>query len=76
MFEKVSEKEFREFIKNYPRKLIEHTVNFCSPPIVTYIDSEIGDVFTGIVAKEYLGTDKKGDLWYMPGNERYYIKKH
>ena len=74
-YESVTEREFREFIKNYPRKLTEHTVDFCSPPLTTYIDFEMGDMFTGIVAKEYWGTDKKDDLYYMPENERYYIRK-
>ena len=76
IYENVSKKQFQEFIDNYPRKLTVHTVNFCSPPLVTYIDFEIGEALDGIVAKEYLGTDEKDDLWYMPRNQRYCILKN
>ena len=75
-YENVTEKEFHEFTENYPRKLTAHEVDFCSPPLVTYIDFEMGDALDGIVAKEYLGTSKKDDLWYMPENKRYYILRN
>ena len=75
-YENVTEKEFHEFIENYPRKLTAHEVDFCSPPLVTYIDFGMGDALDGIVAKEYLGTSKKDDLWYMPESERYYILRN
>ncbi len=75
-YESVTEEELQEFIENYPRKLTEHTVNFHSPPITTYIDFEMGDAIDGIVAKEYWGTDEEDDLWYMPENERYYILRN
>ena len=71
-YESVTEAELREFLENYPRKLVERGTNICSPPLTWYVDDESGVT----VAKEFEGTSKKDDLWYMPENERYYILRN
>ena len=68
-YESVTETELREFLENYPRKLVERGTNICSPPLAWYVDAESGVT----VAKEYEATNKKDDFWYMPENERYFI---
>lgn len=70
--ESVTETELREFLENYPRKLVELGTNICSPPLTWYVDDESGVT----VAKEFEATNKKDDLWYMPENKRYYILRN
>lgn len=71
-YESVTEAELREFLENYPRKLVERGTNICSPPLTWYVDDESGVT----VAKEFEATNKKDDLWYMPENKRYYILRN
>lgn len=72
----VTKEELEKFVRKYPRKLEKHEVMICSPPLLTYNDFEIGEYPDSVVAKEWQGTDREGDLWYMPESERYLIMEN
>lgn len=75
-WKRVTKEKFEEFIRNYPRDLVEYEIMMCSPPICAYNDFELADYPNSEVAREFYGTDKVGDLWYMPESERYSVMEN
>ena len=70
----VSKQEFEDFIKAYPRKLERDVFGACEPPSVTYNDFELANRWPySIVANTWLYTDKEGDRWNLPEEERRYL---
>lgn len=70
---KVSEQEFIEFIKNYPRKLVRHVSGICDPPSITYNDFELADRWPySIIANTWMYSDDPDDYFYEPKEAREY----
>lgn len=71
-FVRVTKEEFENFIKNYPSKLEEHWIFFCTPAIITWNDFSAGRKYPEtIVAKTYDYSDpveygtKESDKEYL-----------
>lgn len=73
VYKKVRIQEFKEFLKNYPRKLECDCCGICEPPSITYNDFELANRWPySVVAKTFAYDDKPGDYFYEPEDERYY----
>ena len=69
----VSEKEFYDFIRNYPRKLERDVCGISDPPAVSYNDFELADRWPySIVASTFLYDDNPGEYFYEPPEKRCY----
>ena len=69
----VRKEEFKEFIKNYPRKLERDVCGISDPPNITYNDFELANRWPySVVARTFMYADNKEDYWYCPENERTY----
>lgn len=72
---KVTKEEFKEFLKNYPRKLDCDVCGISEPPAVSYNDFELADRWPySVVAHTWAYEGEPGDYYYAPEEERdYYI---
>lgn len=67
----VTEKEFYEFINNYPRKLECDINGMCEPPSVSFNDFELANLWPySIVAKTHKYSDNPNDWAYVPVEDR------
>lgn len=57
-FKQVSEKEFLEFIKNYPNELVMDVTGICEPPMISYNDFKLGDWPESMVARTWETADR------------------
>lgn len=74
IWKSVTEEEFEDFVKSYPRKLEERYKMICSPPAISYNDFELANKWPySVVAKTFLYTDDERDMWYIPEEKRTYI---
>ena len=72
VFKKVEEKEYKEFINNYPNKLDWDVIQFCEPPMGNYNDFTSGKVWPdSIVAKVKL---YDGSEYHSFKSKEYYIR--
>ena len=71
--EKVDKETFKNFIKNYPRKLERDVYAVYDPPLITYNDFELANRWPhSVVAFTYGYEDNPGDYFYMPEEKRTY----
>lgn len=72
---KVTKEEFKEFLKNYPRKLVCDVCGISEPPAVSYNDFELADRWPySVVAHTWAYEDEPGSYYYASEKERdYYI---
>lgn len=69
----VTKEEFKEFIKNYPRKLEKDVCGISDPPAVSYNDFELANRWPySIVASTFLYDDNPDDYFYEPEDKRTY----
>ena len=72
--EKVSKKEFLNFIENYPRKLEIDCCGISEPPNITYNDFELANRWPySIVASTFAYEDNPNDYFYAPEDKRDYF---
>lgn len=68
----VTQQEFEDFIKNYPRPLEKDCYGAFEPPLITYNDFELADKWPySVVAYTYLYDDT--GHYYVPENKRKYF---
>lgn len=73
IFKEVSETEFKDFIRHYPRKLERDVYGVCDPPLISYNDFELANRFpASIVASTHLYSDDPNDYYYEPKEKRVY----
>ena len=69
----VTKEEFKEFIKNYPRKLEKDVCGISDPPAVSYNDFELANRWPySIVASTFLYDENPDDYFYEPEDKRTY----
>lgn len=68
----VTEQEFYEFIRNYPRPLERDVCGAFEPPLITYNDIALGRWPDGTVADTYRYDDDLDGYYYTPHEERVY----
>jgi len=74
VFKAVSEKEYKKFIDEYPRRLERGWSGISSPPLISWNDWELANRFPfSVVAETYQYTDKKGDMWYKAPEDREFL---
>ena len=73
----VSEYEFKNFIKKYPRKLERDIYRVFEPPLISYNDFEFGCFPYSIAAQTSAYSNNPKDYYYCSPKERkYYICKN
>jgi len=76
IMKKVNKKEFEEFIKNYPRKLLYNCHRVCTPPAISYNDVELANRYPhSRIANTWAYSDDP-DHYYYEENPEYYIMEN
>lgn len=65
---KVSKDEYEAFLKSYGKPLMVDVCGISDPPSVNHYDKETKK----LVAHTFAYSDKPGDFYYEPEEERYY----
>ena len=71
--ESVTEEEFNQFLKDYPRLLSRDVAGMADPPVISYNDFELAEKWPfSVVAQTHAYSNDPDDYYYVPEEERKY----